>query len=298
MTTSKFPPIALVQKVRPHQVASLGAIASVLRSRGYKVRETYDQTAPEPIVFCWSWGKAMIQRQKHPDSIICCLDHGYTIDRAKLINTGWSLPSMECGLNGFAEHAWVDDPSRAEKMGWVKEIEPYRATPQKRALLLGQVYGDAMIVTQVRDYGAWLRETSAALTEEGYTVSFRPHPVMVRRGQALAYGNLGRIRPHGPLRADLLQADLAVGLNSNGLVEAFLSGIQARFYNGGSMLSPLVDIPPLERVQYRREWLNRLAWAQWRLEELGDGSWFKVHEPIMRRLVQEGTCVPWSERRL
>lgn len=292
--TSKFPQIALLAKPRLHQVRSLEAIGAVLRRNGYKVRESYDLAAPEPVVFCWSWGKAMIQRAKFPDSIICTLDHGYTPDRAQLINTGWSLPSQHCGLNGFAEHAWVDDPSRAEKY-WGHFMKPQRRIGLKRALLLGQVYGDAMVVTQIEDYRGWLRARADELVAEGYEVTFRPHPVMVRRGQSHDYGNLGRVTGPQPLLADLSESDVAVALNSNGLVEAFLQGVEPRWYNGGSMLAPL------DREfmwGFRDEWFHRLAWAQWHLEELEDGTWFKHHRPIMHRLVEGGPVYPWCERSL
>jgi hypothetical protein len=294
----KFPQIALLAKPRPHQVRALDAIGSVLKSNGYRVRESFDLSAPEPIVFVWSWGKAMIQRQKFPSAIICCLDHGYTANRAKYINTGWSVPSMECGLNGFAEHAWVKDPDgkRARAMDLYDELAPEKRTPLERALLLGQVYGDAMIVTQVRDYSQWLREMSQVLQDVGYAVTFRPHPVMVRRGQAHAYGNLGRLTGNRDLRADLSEADIAVALNSNGLVEAFLAGVQPYAYNGGTMLSPILD-GPLAQFQYRKPWLNKLAWAQWTPEELEDGTWFKHHAPIMHRLVETGECRPWNLKR-
>lgn len=290
----KFPAIALLAKPRPHQVSSLNAIGAVLKRNGYRVRESYDETAPEPVVFCWSWGKAMIQRQKYPDTIICCLDHGYTRDRANLINTGWSVGSMAHGLNGFAEHAWVrDGGTRAQEMGWDLELRAERPDNRREALLLGQVYGDAMIRGIVTDYNQWLRETADELTVEGYRVTFRPHPVMVRRGQSGAYGNLGRLSPYGDLWADLNQADLAVALNSNGLVAAFLHGVQPRAYNGGTMLAPVMDgIAAQFRV--RREWLGRLAWAQWHVRELEDGTWFKHHQPIMHRIMETGQVRPWN----
>lgn len=289
----KFPAIAFLAKPRPHQVRSLGAIAATLKKHGYRVRETYDHTAPEPVVFCWSWGKAMIQRQKHPNSIICCLDHGYTPDRASLINTGWSVPSMHCGLNGFAEHAWVDDPSRAEKH-WPGVLEPRRKIGTGNALLLGQVYGDAMIVTQIEDYPGWLRERADELEGAGYRVTFRPHPVMVRRGLPNAYGNLGRLTGSRDLRADLLEADVVVGLNSNGLVEGFLAGVEPRWYNPGVMLAPLKE----DLWEARERWFHRLAWTQWHQEELDDGTWYKYHVSIMHRIVETGEVRPWHERTL
>lgn len=293
----RFPQIALLARPRPREVAGLSRIASVLRSRGYRVREAYDLAAPEPVVFSWSWGKAMIQRQKFPNAIICCIDHGYTPDRGSLFNTGWSVPSMACGLNGFAEHPWVDDGgARLEAHGWDRYLEPRRpATALKRALLLGQVYGDAMIITQTEDYGAWLRKTRDGLEQDGYSVTFRPHPVMVRRGTAGQYGNVGRLTANRDLRGDLAEADLAVALNSNGLVEAYLAGVQVEWWNKGTMLAPLGGVgEPMPFDERRREWLNRLAFTQWYEEELGDpDKWIKHHEPIMHRLVETGECRPW-----
>lgn len=157
-----------------------------------------------------------------------------------------------------------------------------------------------MIQTQVVNYPLWMRATADKLTGEGWTVTFRPHPVMVRRGMEHAYGNLGRLTGRSDLRADLTESDLAVALNSNALVAAYLLGVDTRYYNGGTMLSPLV----FERLNWalpwepRRDWLNRLAWAQWTLDELGDGTWFKHHEPIMRRIVQEGEIRPWCQQRI
>jgi len=294
----KFPQIAVMVRPRPRETECLNAIASTLQSNGYKIRVTHDLTAPEAVVFVWSWGRAMTQREKYPNAIICTVDHGYTRDRANLFNTGWSLPHMTCGLNGFAEHPWVHDGgTRAEAMGWADEIKPYRRTGLMRALLLGQVYGDAMIVTQVRDYKGWLAETAHALVAEGYGVTFRPHPVMVRRGQSLDYGNLGRLTGPRPLMADLSETDLAVGLNSNGLVEAFLRGVSARAYNGGTMLAPILEDGEANALG-RREWLNALAYTQWTLDELKDGTWFKHHRPILHRLVNGGPVFPWCERHL
>ena len=294
-----FPAVALLAKPQPHQTRAQSALDACLRRAGYRTRTTFDLTAPEEVVFCWSWGKAMINRIKHPHAIICCLDHGYTKYRGSFINTGWSIPSMPCGLNGFAEHAWVDDGgARAKHYGLTEELRARRDTPLKRALLLGQVYGDAMVRGHVEDYGKWLRERSQALETEGYRVTFRPHPVMVRRGQSHAYGNLGRVTPHGDLWTDLSQADLAVALSSNGLVAAFLDGIPVDWYSDGSMLTPLELMSHESRFEAREEWLHRLAWAQWTVEELEDGTWLRHHQPIMHRIVETGEVRPWCDRRL
>lgn len=294
----KFPPIAILARPVRHQVAATGALERSLKAAGYRVRVDYAHRAPEPVVMAWSWGTAETVRQHNPSAIILTMDHGYTRDRANYINTGWSVPSMYMGLNGWGEHAWVEDGgARATEHGLINEVKPPRKGGN-RALLLGQVYGDAMVRGVMSDYKGWLRGQADRLGVDGYKVTFRPHPVMVRRGLSLDYGNLGRLSPHGDLWEDLAETDLAVALNSNGLVAAFLEGIPVQFHNEGTMLSPLADLTDEERWNKRGAWLARLAWAQWRLEELDNGTWLRYHAPIMHRLVEGGPAYPWNERRI
>jgi hypothetical protein len=296
-----FPQIALISKPVNHQVTVMGILERALKARGYKTRTSFDLTPPEGVVFCWSWGKAATVRSKNPGAIICCIDHGYTRERGQFCNTGWSLPNMPCGLNGFAEHAWVEDGGeRLRTKGWYAELRPFRTYGEKRALICGQVYGDAMVVGHVEDYTKWLHTIRDSLMAEGYTTAFRPHPVMVRRGNAKErYGNMGPESAAGDLWAALAKADLAVGLSSNAVTQAYVDGIDARIYSEGSMLSPLVaeyghNVPR----EHRLEWFQRLAWCQWDPEEVGGEEWCRYHLPIMHRLREGGPCVPWNTRRI
>lgn len=301
---TKFPAIGILAKPVRHQVAATGCIERSLKAAGYdRVRATYDFTAPEPIVFCWGWGKAKEVRAVNPGAVICCLDHGYTLDRKQHINTGWSIPSMRFGLNGFAEHPWVDDAGiRLKHKGWDRELQAPRLGPSgfhNKALVLGQVYGDAMIVDHVEDYGAWLRDLILRLTEEGWDTVFRPHPIMVARGTADKYGNLGRRSPGGSLADDLARCDMVAAMNSNGLVQGFMSGLETRAWNKGTMLSPLMTEPGVPvSFNHRAQWAARLAFCQWSYEELDNGTWAEYNLPIMRRMVQDGTATPWHDRRI
>lgn len=304
----KFPQIGILAKPVKHQVAATGHIERALTRAGYRVRTSYDFTAPEAVVFCWGWGKAKEVRAANPNAIICCLDHGYTRDRKQFINTGWSTPALRFGLNGFAEHAWVDDGgARLRAMGWDKEVQPERpylvpalwSRTRPRALVLGQVYGDAMIVDHVEDYGAWLRNIIDELGREGWDTRFRPHPIMVARRTVERYGNLGPVSLGGTLEEDLDHADMVAAMNSNGLVAGFMRGLDTRAWNKGTMLSPLMEGPGLPIPFKRRdELLARLAWTQWTYPELENGEWLKLHAPIMHRLVDGGPVYPWHDRRI
>lgn len=276
----------------------MGRIEKTLRANGWRVRLTHDFSAPEKIVVCWGWGKAKEVRARNPEAIILCLDHGYTWQRKNFINTGWSSPDQPYGLNGWAEHAIVDDGgARSRAKGWWGELKPVKQTGGKNALLLGQVYGDAMIVDHVEDYTDWLHARREELERAGYRVTFRPHPQMVLRGNVSRYGNCGRPSPHKDLFDDLRFTDRAVAMNSNALVQAYTEGVpEVVGYNKGSMLWPLIGIPGLSATTdqaVREKWWARMAWTQWDYDELEGGLWYEHHRSILLQLVQGRSSRPW-----
>ena len=298
--SDNFPQIGILARPVKHQVAATGCLERAFKSRGYRVRTSYDATAPEAIVVCWGWGKAKEVRAKNPEAIILCLDHGYTWQRKQFVNTAWSTPDQKFGLNGFGEHAVVDDGgARSREKGWWDELQPVRERKNKVALLLGQVYGDAMIVDHTEDYGSWLRYRSEKLQEAGLSVVFRPHPQMVLRGQQHRYGNLGRLSANKDLNDDLLHCSVAVAMNSNALVQAYTFGVpDVVAYNKGTMLWPLIGVPGCAAStdpEHREKWWGRMAWCQWDYPELEGGLWLEHHEPIMRRLWETRKCRPWHE---
>lgn len=299
----KFPEICLVNKPIAHQVNAMGRLETCLKEAGYRVRRTYHaEDAANSIVFVWSWGKAVIVRQKNPKAIILCMDHAYMPNRKKgVVNTAWSTPDMPCGLNGWGEHPLVEDNgARLMQQDWLDFLKPLRKPKNKVALVFGQVFGDAAIQGHVEEYPTWLRGMSEGLRKEGWETRFRPHPVTVRRGDAGRYGNVGRNSVEASLYDALDNCSLTAAFNSNACTEGYIYGIPARVWNEGSMLWPLVENPGLTtRVDepVRRRWFEMLAYCQWTMEELSDGTWLKYHEPIMHRLVEGGACRPWHTLR-
>lgn len=295
----KFPQIACITRPVPHQVKAMAPIAKQLREAGYRVRETFDRCPPESVVFCWGNGWAKEIRAKFPHSIICVLDHGLFHPRKKYVVTGWQ------GLNGWGAHPLVwDGGRRLLEKGWNSVIRPWREPPQRKtALILGQVYGDAAIVDAVEDYGAWLSRLAEDLESRGYIVQFRPHPVQAR-SDVNRYPRIGRQLPcNDDLFQQFEQATMVVAMNSNGLLDAFMHGVQdVRLFNKGSMLYPasipVKGLPGERRAEpgMRDTLAARLAYCQWEPEEIDNGLWLKYHEPIMQQLVNEGHCFRWYEQ--
>jgi len=295
---SKRPAIGFSAKPVPHQITAMDAIAKSLDSAGLRYRMAYNSPIPEEIAVVWGWGRAKEIRETNPEAIILCLDHGYSWGRKQYVNTGWSTPDQQFGLNGFAEHVVVDDGGeRSREKGWWDELQPWKGrTNGNRALFFGQVYGDAMIVDHVQDYGLWLRELAAAYQEAGYSVAFRPHPNMVLRGAVDRYGNVGSRTANKNLLDDLEAADCAVAMNSNALVQALCYGIDVTAYNKGTMLWPYLQSD--RSLASRKLWWARMAWAQWTYEDLANGTWLRYNLPIMDRLLAGEPCRPWHTTRL
>jgi len=301
MAFEKFPQIACITRPVPHQVKAMAPIAHQLREAGYRVRETFDRCPPEAIVFCWGNGWAKEIRAVHPNVVICVLDHGLFHPRKKYVVSGWQ------GLNGWGEHPVVDDGgARLRAKGWDAVVEPTRVVskPGRTVLLLGQVYGDAAIVDAVEDYGDWLKRMADSYASEGARVVFRPHPVQARNGLD-RYPNVGaRVSHERPIFEDFAEASTVVAMNSNGLSDALMYGVQdIRLFNRGSMLWPISqptehpDRPGERKVIYskRQKLAERLAYCQWEPEEIDNGEWIKYHSPIMQRIYNQHQTSRWYD---
>jgi hypothetical protein len=111
-------------------------------------------------------------------------------------------------------------------------------------------------------------------------VFFRPHPVEIERRGAAAAIPAGRrlAMKNGTLEEALAGAAAVAAYNSNSLTDAALAGVPCLAGDVGAMAWPVVgrgllDVPALET---RSSWSARLAWCQWRDEEIADGSAWEV----------------------
>lgn len=273
----------------------MSSIAKALRDRGVTVRETYDRTPPEAVVFAWSWKWCREILQKNPSAIVCTLDHGLFHPRNKTVVTGWG------GLNGMGEHPRVVDGGHRLDTAYPGLLKPWRKPERKRALVLGQCFNDVQILDHLEDYGQWLRDRGNQLQEQGYEVYFRPHPVQ-RRNDLDRYPRFAPITDGLTVFDDIERLDVScvVAFNSNAALDAFLYGVEdVRVYNHGSMLWPIVPEGGGRADPARRRALaEMLAWCQWTPEEVATGQWVEYHLPILRRLLDYGPRHPWHETKL
>lgn len=248
----------------PHQAEWAVAFAAGLQRHGWQTEIT---NRYEPADLLVAWGVRHtdpFDRQRQRGGEICVLERGYIGDRME-----YSSVSFGGQLNGRATFRGpFREPSRFER-DFGHLMKAWRPTFEGYALLIGQVEGDASV--RGLDLHAFYVDAMAKLEGAGFKVKFRPHPVAAARvGKQVA-----------PLEADLAGARLVVTLNSNTAVESVLAGVPTIAMDQGSMAWPVTghDLPTRPGRPDREPWAHRLAWCQWRKDEMADGTcWAAIQE--------------------
>lgn len=199
------------------------------------------------------------------------MERGYLGDRFSWYSLGWN------GLNGNAEFRTYprDDNGMRFHRNHGALMKPWRDGSQGRyVLLLGQVPGDAALRGQ--DLLPWYR-TAALNAHNAYEmpVRFRNHPVAEQRGYRLNPSYTERIE--GTLEEALAGAFVAVTYNSNSAVDAVLAGVPTVTVDRGSIAWDVCahHVGSIARPD-RGPWASRLAWKQWRLNEIAQGAPFET----------------------
>lgn len=256
-----------------HHANHLGKMADGLRLHGIEVSlfNTYpDLTADFAVV----WGARVMERirQQGFNRPVLVMERGYIGDRFEWTSLGWD------GLNGRAR--WNELQDNGERF-WsnfghmVCEWEEHDGY----ALLIGQVGGD-MALNGVH-FASWCRRAIDAMAAKGMDVRFRPHPEAVKRGQPLPVAS--GLVIGGTLADALSWASCVLTWNSNTGVEAVLAGVPTYAIDEGSMAYPVAthDLTADAVMPDREEWFRAMAWRQWRLDEIADGSAWEVVRQAM-----------------
>lgn len=193
------------------------------------------------------------------DRSVLVMERGYIGDRFSWYSLGWN------GLNGNATFPDKDEPSRFR--------EHFSMRPWKEGgdyvLLIGQVPGDMSIHAVAINH--WYRRTAEEAKKAlGLPVFFREHPVAVKRHLRVMVPKVEKIG--GDLLGAFEGARCVVTYNSNTAVEAVLAGIPSVTADRGSMAWEVTS-HDFNLVKPDREaWASRLAWCQWTLEEMANGT--------------------------
>lgn len=257
------------------QTARVGAFVDGLRRHGWDCvicpAAPASNGAPAEYDLLIMWGvrrRAAIARQKADGGEVCVLECGYLGDRER----EWVSASLGGGLNGRGRFPAAGDDGARFFRHFGHMLRPWRER-DGYALIMGQVPGD-MALEPVG--GCLSRWYDAAAKAFGPCARFRPHPKAPRREGPRGVPVMG-----GSLDEALAGARVAVTFNSNAGVDAALAGVPVIATDEGSMARRVAahgfddDLITPDRG----EWLARLAWCQWTVDEMRAGdAWDALRE--------------------
>lgn len=255
--------IVLASPGAPHQVEHQAALVQGLRALG--VEAVAGRHVPEDArhVACWGWHTGARLRQEGREVLV--MERGYLGDRFSWSSLAWN------GLNGRGRFAAAPDDGGArfrQHFG----MQAWQDRPDGYALIMGQVPGDASL--QGVDLMPWYSAAADEARAAGIRPVFRQHPQAIKRfGRR---GPAGVQRAEGTLEEALAGARQVITYNSNAGVDAVLAGVSVVADNEGSMAWPVAGRQiGVCHTPDREKWAHDLAWKQWRLQEIADGTALK-----------------------
>lgn len=242
-----------------HQVSHQAALAEGLKSHGINPILTIGNYARTKHVACWGWrlGKAL----RAAGHEVLVMERGYLGDRFEWSSLAWN------GLNGRGEFGKAPEDSS-------RFADNFTMQPWKQGgdyiLIMGQVPGDASL--QGRDMMPWYEQAAREAADKyGLPVQFRAHPLAARKGHRQKLRNA--TQSTGELSDALAGAAVVVTFNSNSGVDSVLAGVPTVAVDQGSMAWDVTGRSIGDCVTPERDaWASRLAWCQWRLDEISSGA--------------------------
>jgi hypothetical protein len=249
-----------------HQVVARDAIADGLSRCKVEVCRGEWGQKPAGVDFAVVWGVRQSEVMSSGVPVLV-MERGYLGDRHYWTSLAWD------GLNGWGRRVAQKDCSddRLDRH-FPGHIKPWRQSSGRYALVVGQVKGDASIAGV--DIDNWYRNIFALLRDAGWEVCFRQHPVEAAWGvSALVVDGMKVIT--GSLSDALADAGLVVTYNSNTGVDAAMAGVPVCAEDRGSMAWPVASPTLVPHRPERRPWAAWLASAQWSLEEIRLGAFWR-----------------------
>ena len=229
-----------------------------------------NKTTSADMAVMWLW--------KQPRTIDDMIASGRDL---LIIERGFIQPRFEWyslavnGFNGRGKFAPAPDGGARWQKYFSHMLRPWREPGGEYSLLIGQVPRDSAL--NGVDIVSWAQERTDEMVSAGHRVLYRPHPLgptPCPRGAELSVGTLEQA---------FSGASQVVTYCSTTAVESVMAGIPAVIFDEGSVAYPMASHSihePLVRPD-RTKWCHDLAWRQWRLDELADGSaWQHVQKAM------------------
>jgi hypothetical protein len=195
-----------------------------------------------------------------------CLDHGYTHDRDKLVSINLNNLNGKSHLN---VNIFSNDNSRCLKHGW--EIKPFRSSLGAYDIVIGQIHSDKSL--EGNDVYSWADFKSNELRRNRRLVQFKPHP-KEKDGAKDWYTRVSAQPFFGDMDEVLNFANCIHTFSSNSAVHAWLEGVPATAHTPMSMIWEYQHQSP----DTRQEWLNKISWRQFTMDELSSGYVWDLHK--------------------
>ena len=251
------------------------AFAQCFKARGWTVKSTTQRIhTPPDLVAGYGWKQVMHEAHDHWPERVLHADLGF-----------WTRTTyLKLGLGDrwapLADHEY--DGARFEEHGI--SILPTRK-PGKRVLVCG------MSVKAAVSWGfepqQWERKIVRQLVETGANVVYRPKPP----GQFMAPLPNSEYNQSGTLTEVMRQrVDAVVSHHSNAAIDALAEGLPIYVKRG---ISRSLSVPNVEDVigaeapsiEARTAFLHQVAYHQWTLKELAEGTWLEPPAPLSGHLV-------------
>lgn len=235
--------------------------SGIISTGGSVTTGHYNRPTDSDISVMWSWKQPELIRHHHQSGTpLLVLERGFIQPRNDWVSLTWN------GFNGRGFFPGAKDNGERFEQNFGHLLRPWRQPTSGNALLIGQVPGDASL--NGIDIREWVEDTARELGRLGLGVTFRPHPESPQPApQGCELSNMD-------LANDLERCAMLVTFSSTTAVESVLAGVPTWVVDDGSVAAPVaarkIGSPFL--FPDRTQWCHDLAWRQWRMDELADGS--------------------------
>ncbi len=190
-----------------------------------------------------------------------------------------------CGFNGMLRNGVYPEPldggARCRRH-FLPTVQPWRDPRDGYALVIDQITGPRSLPGPF-DH-RWTEGAIRTLRQQGRSIRYRRHPSAESVGDD--WFPEGLDVSARTLADDFAGAAFCVTYNSSVACEAIVAGVPSIAWDKASMAWDVTthDLDAAAAPPDRTEWLNRLAWTQWRADEIASGDAWEALGPVAERL--------------